>query len=114
MRSRVRGGGEIVEFVVQKAGKLTLAARRIGKLSVVAAKRPLPAAPVEVKVTLSKQGGVTLTANKSLLASAQIDGPLTAQPTDGLQVTRDTNGTVGDFEAPFIGNVERVVIERDN
>jgi arylsulfatase A-like enzyme len=109
-----QGGSAHGYSLYLKSGKLTFVVRRNGKLSTVTAKQPLPAAPVEVIATLSKQGEVSLTANKTPLASAQLEGALTAQPTDGLQVGRDDKAAVGDYETPFAfgGKIERAVIER--
>lgn len=96
-----------------KSGKLKFAVRRKGKLSSVTAKEPLPAAPVEITVTVSKQGDVALTANKTEIGQGKVDGPIVSHPVDGLQVGRDNNGAVGDYEAPFAfgGKIDRVVID---
>lgn len=98
-----------------KSGKLTFAVRRNGQLSTVAATESLPAAPVEITASLSKQGDVILTANKLTLGSGKVEGLLVSQPVDGLQVGRDEKGAVGDYEAPFAykGQIDRVTIEVD-
>lgn len=108
-----QGGSTHGYSLYLKSGKLTFAVRRKGKLSSVTAKEPLHAAPVEITATVSKQGDVVLTANKTEIGRGRIDGPMVSHPVDGLQVGRDNNGAVGDYEAPFAfgGKIDRVVID---
>ena len=95
-------GGSSEGFALYlKAGRLALATRRAGKLSVVSADEPLPLRPVKVTATLAKDGTVTLTADGRTLVSTRTPGPLVKLPVDGLQVGRDANGAVGEYPAPF-------------
>jgi hypothetical protein len=96
-----------------KDNKLTFAVRRRNKLETVVATETLPATPLEITATLSSKGAVVLTANKKVIGSGKLDGPMVSQPADGLQVGRDENGAVGDYEAPFAfsGKIDRVVLE---
>ncbi|MDB5347527.1 MAG: atsA 19 [Schlesneria sp.] len=96
-----------------KNNKLTFAVRRRNTLATVVATEALPAAPLEITATLSSKGAVVLTANKKQIGSGKLDGPMVSQPADGLQVGRDENGAVGDYEAPFAysGKIDGVVIE---
>lgn len=108
-----QGGSSHGYALYVKSGKLTFAVRRGGRLSTVVADADLPAAPIEILASLSKKGEVTLTANGKVVGEGPVPGPMTAHPTDGLQVGRDTGGAVGDYEAPFPfgGRIDRVTIE---
>lgn len=108
-----QGGSNHGYTLYLKSGTLTFAVRRKGKLSSVAASQPLPAAPIEVVATVSKDGQVVLTANKVEIGKGKLDGLMLSHPIDGLQVGRDNNGAVGDYQAPFAfgGKISRAVID---
>jgi arylsulfatase A-like enzyme len=84
-----------------KDGRLCFATRRANQRSLVATPDPLPATTTRISARLARDGRVTLTVADRLLISAQTPGPLLRQPADGLEVGRDENGAVGDYEAPF-------------
>lgn len=96
-----------------KSGKLTFAVRRRNQVSTVVATEDLPAAPLEITATMSSKGDVVLLANKKKIGSGKVEGPMVSHPADGLQVGRDANGAVGDYESPFAfkGKIDRVVID---
>jgi arylsulfatase len=108
-----QGGSSHGYSVYAKRGKLVVAIRRKGALSSVTSSEPIPAAPVQLHVTVSNKGDVAMTANNAVIGKGKVDGLLVAQPTDGLQVGRDTGGAVGDYESPFAfgGRIESVLIE---
>jgi arylsulfatase A-like enzyme len=108
-----QGGSNHGYSLSLKSGKLNFAVRRRGKLSTVTAAKNLPAAPIVIAVTVSEKGEVLMTANQEQIGMGKVDGPIVAHPTDGLQVGRDANGAVGDYEAPFAfgGKIDRVVID---
>jgi arylsulfatase len=95
-------------------GKLSFATRHNGKMSVIAAKEPMPSEEATVTATLEKSGQVTLSLAGGEVARGNVPGPLTSMPADGLQVGQDLKGAVGPYKAPFaftgqIGNVTVVV-----
>jgi arylsulfatase len=108
-----QGGSANGYSLYVKNNKLTFAIRRRNQLATVVATEVLPPAPLNITATLSSKGAVVLTANKKQIGTGKVDGPMVSQPADGLQVGRDENGAVGDYEAPFafIGKIDRVVIE---
>ena len=110
-----QGGSNHGYTLFVKDDKLTLAVRRRGKLSTVTSEAKLPPAPVEITVKASAKGNVTFTANQKTAGSGTMDGLLLSHPVDGLQVGRDSNGAVGNYDSPFAfdGKIGQVVIEVD-
>lgn len=107
-------GGSAVGFsLYMKEGVLTFALRHGGQLTLVTAPEPLPLQPTGVVARLAKDGQVTLSAAGRTLVSARTPGPVPRMPADGLQIGRDDNGAVGDYEAPFPfgGQIGTVVME---
>jgi hypothetical protein len=92
-------------------GQLRFATRIGGKLSVVSAKTPSLSEQSELQVKLSKNGKVRLLHNDKLIAEGTT-GLLVDMPVDGLQVGKDLNGAVGQYEVPFAfeGAIEGVEV----
>lgn len=72
-----------------------------------------PVGKVEIEVSYPKNGKLKVSVDGKQVAAAELEGPMIAQPLDGLQVGSDTNGSVGAYRAPFEldGKVEKLVIE---
>ncbi len=87
--------------VYVKGGKLNLATRHGGKLTVIAAKSPAPTKPFKLEGQLAKNGAVTLRIDGKPVAQGSTPGPLSSMPLDGLQVGRDLKGAVGEYDEPF-------------
>jgi arylsulfatase len=71
-----------------------------------------PSGKTELAVSLAKNGKLSVSVNDVNVATEKLDGLLTTQPQDGLQVGSDTNGNVGEYRSPFTldGKVSKVVI----
>ncbi len=108
-----QGGNTHGYSLYLKDGLLTLAIRRGGKQWLTACNEKLPAAPLTVSATLSKDGQVALKANEKTLATGKFPGGLVKHPVDGLEVGRDENGAVSDYKTPFDfqGKLGQIVIE---
>ncbi|MCX7046274.1 MAG: laminin G domain-containing protein [Candidatus Sumerlaeota bacterium] len=96
-----------------KDGKLTMAVRRNGNLTNVAAPDKLPQGEAQVAASLKKNGEITLSVAGKVVASGKAPGPLTQMPQDGLQVGDDLNGLVGEYQGAtkFSGLIQNVRIE---
>lgn len=73
------------------------------------------AGPATIQVVLAKNGDVRINVDQQEIVSAKLPSCLKNQPIDGLQVGRDENGNVGDYQAPFAfqGEVKNVVLKID-
>ena len=60
----------------------------------------------DLKSDLDAQGIAKLSADATVLAEKDLQGPLPEQPQDGLQVGRDTGAAVGIYVGPFPFNGE--------
>ena len=109
----VAQGGNSVGFAVyMQDGHLSFATRHDGKLNVVTSTEKLPSDAKTVRVSLAADGTVEAIVNQKLFMKGTTAGPLTRMPLDGLQVGRDLQGAVGNYESPFeySGRIERVVV----
>jgi arylsulfatase A-like enzyme len=84
-----------------KNGKLTFATRQQGKLTTVTALEAFESKSHEFAITLTKSGGITLRIDGEKFATGEAPGAMVRMPLDGLQVGRDLNGAVGEYQAPF-------------
>jgi arylsulfatase A-like enzyme len=97
-----------------KDGKLTFLVRARGKATAVATEKPVTGAHTAV-ARLDPAGALTLTLDGAPSAAGKVDGPMPANPVDGLSVGADEGGLVGPYGADnaFGGTIESVVVEVD-
>ena len=81
-------------------------------MAVVRAKEALGSGEAEIAARLGKDGSMSLTVGGREAASGKAGGPISQMPIDGLEVGRDENGAVGNYETPnkFTGEIGKVVI----
>ena len=97
-----QGGGSNGYAVYLKDGKLQMATRHGGRLTLVATeKNALPAGAVRIRAMLALNGTITLHAGDRELARGKAPGAMRTMPIDGLQVGRDAKGPVGKYKGPF-------------
>ncbi|MCA9178145.1 MAG: arylsulfatase [Planctomycetales bacterium] len=98
--------------VYVQQGKLRFARTAKGKRAVLSGNAQ-PQGESHIVARLTKQGQLTLSLNGDEVGAQQLETALTEQPLDGLEVGRDSQGAVGNYEAPFPlqGSVQRVVVE---
>ena len=109
----VAQGGNTEGFSLYlKDGRLTFVTRRSRQLSVVAAAEPVPLEACTITARLTREGQVSLAVGQRTVATGRA-AHMSRMPTDGLQVGRDENGAVGEYEAPFKfgGTLKRVTLE---
>ena len=95
-------GGTAHGFAVYvQEGKLRFATRHNGRLTIVSAESSAPNQRYELEGSLAADGLATLSVNGKTVTSGKTPGTLTTMPIDGLQVGRDANGAVGDYQEPF-------------
>ena len=100
-------------LLIDKQHHLVFCFRRNGKLTRVVSPDRLPDGTLGLGARLDRQGGLQISIAGKVVARGKAAGPLTALPADGLQVGRDTGGSVGNYVTPnpFAGVIERVVIQ---
>ena len=100
-------------LLIDKQHHLVFCFRRNGKLTRVVSPDRLPDGTLRLGARLDRQGGLQISIAGKVVARGKAAGPLTALPADGLQVGRDTGGSVGNYVTPnpFAGVIERVVIQ---
>ena len=119
-RARVTGDGVIVAqgvvthgwaLYVQN-GELRFAITVNGHRSIVST-RAKPTGDVRIEVGFAINGELQIKLDGERIANEKLDGPLQSQPLDGLEVGSDSNGSVGNYDAPFElqGEVEDLIIE---
>lgn len=93
-------------------GELCFAKTENGKRTVIRSGAE-PSGSVSLTAELNDAGDVKLCVAGAEVASGNVANLLSTQPLDGLQVGQDTNGSVGDYAAPFAlkGTVEKVVLQ---
>ena len=108
-----QGGVQDGYALYVKGGKLEMATRHNGKITVATALNPLPDGPLSVAASLAKDGSLALQIAGKTIATATAPGLLPTMPLDGLQVGRDLAGLVGNYEPKndFDGAIESVRIE---
>lgn len=108
-----QGGVQEGYALYVKDGRLEVATRSGGKMTVVTAPDTLAAGPVTVMALLAKDGTCTLQVAGNTVVSGKMPQSLQVMPVDGLQVGRDLKGLVGRYENAnrFDGIIESVRIE---
>lgn len=119
-RANVTGDGVIVAqggvthgwALYVQDGELRFAITVNGHRSIVST-RVKPTGDVRIEVGFSINGELQIKLDGETIANKKLDGPLQSQPLDGLEVGSDSNGSVGNYDAPFElqGEVEDLVIE---
>ena len=99
-----------------KNGRLAMATRHNGKLTLVVARSPLPKGEVEVAGRLTKDGTITLEVAGSNAASGKAPGPIRRTPGDPLMAGGDHQTPVGEYAAPskFPGVIRSLVVRVDD
>jgi len=87
-----------------KEKRVHFAIRREGELTTIAAREPLPPAPVNIAAKIDKKGSIRIILNNRDLAFSETGGPLAITPIDKLSVGKDTGDPVGDYTGPFSFN----------
>jgi hypothetical protein len=97
---------------VDEGGKLTFLVRQ-DKRAFTVSLPPLKAGPHVATATLSRGGIVSLALNGQEPARGQAAGLFTQQPLDGLDVSSDREGLVGDYASAsrFTGTIQSVTVE---
>jgi arylsulfatase len=107
-----QGGSAAGYAVYQKDGKLWFAQRRNGKLFSISGHAPTAATTLSFR--LNADGTVEIRSGDHSLLSGKVPGPLQTMPLDGLQVGKDTEGKVGDYEGQadfaYDGRIQSVEI----
>ena len=108
-----QGGLKAGYALYVRDGKLEMALRDDGKMTVVTAPHELPKGPLLVAATLTKNGTMTLQVAGKTVANGKAPTTLQTMPRDNLQVGRDVGGTVGRYgnQNDFDGVLESVRIE---
>ena len=93
-----------------KDDQIFAAFRQGGKLQLLSG--DLSNAHGKLVFSLTKEGRVTVSAGDKVLIAGDIGGPLRNMPIDGLQVSRDLEGKVGNYESDFEfdGSIDNVRI----
>lgn len=105
-----QGGTADGYAVYLKDGQIFVAIRRGGKLQLLSG--DLSSAHGGLIFSLTKDGKVTVLAEDQTIIAGDIGGPLRSMPIDGLQVGRDLEGKVGNYDSDFVfnGMIENVSI----
>ena len=108
-----QGGSGLGYALYVEGGRLAMATRTRGKLTVVTAPQKLPAGEVAVSGRLDKTGRITLTVAGKQVAAGKAPGPIPSMPVDGLQVGRDLRGAVGRYAVPnkFAGKIIKAHVQ---
>jgi arylsulfatase len=109
-----QGGTEHGWALYVQKGKVCFATTTGGKRNVIRGSNMI-AGQAKVKATLAKDGKAQIVVNGREAASGRFPGVLISQPADGLQVSRDMNGNVGEYRVPFAldGHVTKVILQID-
>ncbi|MBN1901904.1 arylsulfatase [Candidatus Sumerlaeota bacterium] len=93
--------------------RLNFAIRKNDELTTIAAKKPLPKAPVTVTAKIEKGGAISVSLDKKELASSPKGGPLAITPLDVLSVGYDSGDPVGSYsdDFPFKGKLGKVSVD---
>ena len=96
-----------------RKGKIEVAFRRGGRLTVIESAKPVPAGSTRATCRLFHDGRIEITAGKETVRGRLRGGLLASHPIDGLDVGRDDGGAVGRYEVPgaFGGEIEKVEVK---
>jgi len=99
-----------------KNGRLAMATRHNGKLTLVVARPPLPKGEVEVAGRLAKDGTIMLEVAGSEAASGKAPGPIGRTPGDPIMAGGDHQTPIGDYAPPsrFPGVIRSLVVRVDD
>jgi len=99
-----------------KDGRLAMATRHNGALTLVAAQSPLPKGEVRAAARLAKDGTITLAIGGKQVATGKAPGPIGRTPGDPLEAGADHHTPVGEYEAPnkFPGVIRRLIVQVDD
>jgi len=95
-----QGGDSQGYALILKGGNLQFLTCVGGKITRCAMAEPVPAGKFRFSAQMSPDGEVELHAGKTVHKGERIE-PLKVMPIDGLQVGRDTGGSVGEYRADF-------------
>ena len=100
-------------LLVDADRRLVFCFRRNGVLTQLTSPQNLPAGKLVLAGQVQTDGSLELAINGRTVARGKAAGPLTALPADGLQVGRDTGGSVGNYKTPnpYQGKIVRVTLE---
>ncbi|MCP4943602.1 MAG: LamG domain-containing protein [Planctomycetaceae bacterium] len=107
-----QGGSNHGWSLYVQQGKLCFATTRGGKQTLVNSDTEIEG-NVTVVATLRKSGQLKLSVNGAPVTQVKLDGCLTDQPLEPLEVGMDSDGVVGKYESPYAlkGNVEKLIID---
>lgn len=111
-----QGGSNLGWAFYQEEGKLVFAIRRPDRLTTISLGGPVPDTARRVAAHFSNEGILTFAVDEQpISAKGEVRELVSEMPVDGLDIGRDTKGTVGDYKGPFAydGEIESVVIELD-
>lgn len=107
----VAQGGSSEGYVLYvKDGKLRFGLRHRGELTEAIANNALAKDAKQISVVVGKNGAVQVRVDDREVAAAKVKKPFLAMPLDGLDVGRDEQGAVGEYEAPYpyVGKIKSV------
>jgi len=95
-----------------KQGTLRFATTRSGNQTLLDTETAVNG-KVSIEVKLTKSGQLTMSLNGAPVADVKMEGALTSQPLEPLEVGSDSEGVVGKYQQPFSlkGNVDKLVID---
>ncbi len=106
-----QGGSNHGWSLYVQQGKLCFATTRGGKQTIVNTGTEIDG-NVTVVAKLKKSGQLTISVNGDMITETDLDGCLTNQPLEPLEVGNDSNGVVGNYEPPnaLKGEVKNLII----
>ncbi len=95
-----------------KQGTLRFAITRSGKQTLLDTETAV-SGKVSIEARLTKSGKLKINLNGESVADIKLEGTLTSQPLESLEVGSDSEGVVGKYEQPFPleGKVDKLVID---
>ncbi|MDB4500382.1 arylsulfatase [bacterium] len=107
-----QGGSNHGWSLYVKQGTLRFATTRSGQQTIVDTKTAVDGT-VNISTKLTKAGKLNISINGQSVVDIKMDGSLTSQPLEPLEVGSDSEGVVGKYEQPFPlkGNVKTLVID---
>ena len=110
-----QGGSSHGYSLYMNDGVVTFATRHGGQLTSVSSNMPLPAEPISIVVSLKRDGTIAVIIDGRKAVGGKAPGSM-KMPVDGLQVGRDSQGAVGQYNAPFAfsGKITQVAIELED
>ncbi|MFI5380508.1 MAG: arylsulfatase [Tepidisphaerales bacterium] len=108
-----QGGATAGYTLYVRDGKLVFGVREARRLTTISGDVPPKDKAATVTARLETGGVMILSVDGRELARGRAAGLLGRQPADGLQVGRDDNGAVGDYQSPFTfrGTITKATVE---